>query len=144
MPRERIRRTVLPIETAVKLVPELRGESVRVWTDSEGTARAVAGSFDPALPHVSMSVTDTGFGMDAAMLEQAFTPFFTTKEKGHGTGLGLAVVRGIVLAHGAALIAQSREGEGTTFFVDLPLASDAALPPDAGESGTWPRHTLMR
>ncbi|MDQ7247290.1 response regulator [Dongia sedimenti] len=120
----RIRRTALPVETAVKLAPairgEPRGESIRVWTDGDGTARAVAGSFDPALPHVSMSVTDTGFGMDATLLEQAFTPFFTTKEKGHGTGLGLAVVRGIVLAHGAALLAQSREGEGTTIEIVLP------------------------
>jgi CheY-like chemotaxis protein len=67
-----------------------------------------------------MIVSDTGFGMDAGLLEQAFTPFFTTKDKGHGTGLGLAVVRGIVLAHGAALIAQSREGEGTAIEIVLP------------------------
>jgi two-component system cell cycle sensor histidine kinase/response regulator CckA len=58
--------------------------------------------------------------MDGALLEQAFTPFFTTKEKGHGTGLGLAVVRGIVLAHGAALIARSREGDGTAIEIVLP------------------------
>jgi PAS domain S-box-containing protein len=120
----RIRRTELPLETAVKLVPETRGqprgENVRVWTGGDGTAFAVAGSLDPAQTYVSMIVTDTGFGMDATLLEQAFTPFFTTQEKGHGTGLGLAVVRGIALAHGAALIAQSREGEGTTIEIALP------------------------
>jgi PAS domain S-box-containing protein len=116
----RIRRSALAGETAARLVPDARGESVRVWTDGAGTAWAVAGSIDPALPAVSLIVADTGFGMDAALLEQAFTPFFTTKEKGHGTGLGLAVVRGIVLAHGAALVAQSREGEGTTIEIVLP------------------------
>jgi PAS domain S-box-containing protein len=116
----RIRRTVLPVEIAVRLAPEARSEAVQVWTEGAGAAWAVAGSVDPALPAVSLIVADTGFGMDAALLEQAFTPFFTTKEKGHGTGLGLAVVRGIVLAHGAALIAQSREGEGTTIEIALP------------------------
>ncbi len=71
-----------------------------------------------------------------ACCEQAFTPFFTTKEKGHGTGLGLAVVRGIALAHGAALIARSREGEGSTIEIVLPRisiaiprAEPAPLPP---------------
>jgi PAS domain S-box-containing protein len=118
----RIRRSVLAPEVAAALGRnEARGENgVTVWTDADGGAWAVAGSFDPAMPQVSMIVSDTGFGMDAALLEQAFTPFFTTKEKGHGTGLGLAVVRGIVLAHGAALIAHSREGEGTTIEIVLP------------------------
>jgi PAS domain S-box-containing protein len=116
----RIRRSVLSAATTERLTPEARGEAVRVWTDAGGTAWAAAGSLDPGLPHVSLIVADTGFGMDATLLEQAFTPFFTTKEKGHGTGLGLAVVRGIVLAHGAALIAQSREGEGTTIEIVLP------------------------
>jgi CheY-like chemotaxis protein len=91
------------------------------------------------MPYVSLIVSDTGFGMDAALLEQAFTPFFTTKEKGHGTGLGLAVVRGIVLAHGAALIAHSHEGEGTVIEIALPRiaiaiprAEPAALPAPLG------------
>ena len=114
----RIRRTALSVEAAMKL--KNASEAVTVWTDPDGTAFAVAGSFDPAVPHVSLIVSDTGFGMDASLLEQAFTPFFTTKEKGHGTGLGLAVVRGIVLAHGAVLIAQSREGEGTAIEIVLP------------------------
>ncbi len=91
----RIRRTALPAEAMAKLAAPARGEGTRVWTDGEGTAWAAAGTLDPALPQVSLIVADTGFGMDATLLEQAFTPFFTTKEKGHGTGLGLAVVRGI-------------------------------------------------
>ncbi|GAB2175297.1 hypothetical protein DLREEDagr8_08550 [Dongia sp. agr-C8] len=115
----RVRRSALDAETAQKL-QETRGEAVTVWTDAEGWAVAVAGSCDPAAPQVSLIVRDTGFGMDQGLLEQAFTPFFTTKEKGQGTGLGLAVVRGIVLAHGAALIARSREGDGTAIEIVLP------------------------
>jgi PAS domain S-box-containing protein len=116
----RIRRTALPAGAATKLQETRGAEAVTVWSDGDGRAFAVTGGFDPMTPHVSLIVSDTGFGMNAALLEQAFTPFFTTKEKGHGTGLGLAVVRGIVLAHGAALVAESREGEGTAIEIVLP------------------------
>ena len=127
----RIRRSVLGPEAETALLGA-RGETeVKVWTDAAGGAWAVAGGFDPKASHVSMIVTDTGFGMNAALLEQAFTPFFTTKEKGHGTGLGLAVVRDIVLAHGVALIAQSREGEGTTIEVVLPRIEIALVRAEA-------------
>jgi len=147
----RIRRTALSVETAMKLREARGGDAsgggaVTVWTDTDGTAIAVAGAFDPATPHVSMIVSDTGFGMDAALLEQAFTPFFTTKDKGQGTGLGLAVVRGIVLAHGAALIAQSREGEGTSIEIALPrieIAIPRAEPATVPASGRPRRRILL-
>ena len=117
----RVRRTALPAEVLAAFARDDRAaDTVTVWDETDGTAFAIAGAFDPALPHVSLVVGDTGLGMDAALLEQAFTPFFTTKEKGHGTGLGLAVVRGIVLAHGAALIARSREGAGTSIEIAFP------------------------
>ena len=141
----RIGRSALPVEAAMKPAAELK-ENVRVWTDGDGTAWAVAGNIDPALPLVSLSVTDTGFGMDATLLEQAFTPFFTTKEKGHGTGLGLAVVRGIVLAHGAALIARSREDEGTTIEIVLPritIAIPRAEPAPVAAAGRARRRILL-
>jgi CheY-like chemotaxis protein len=146
----RIRRTALSVETAMKLKDAPRNamgsEAVTVWTDTEGVAFAVAGAFDPNAPHVSMIVSDTGFGMDASLLAQAFTPFFTTKEKGHGTGLGLAVVRGIVLAHGAALIAQSREGDGTVIEIVLPrieITIPRAEPPALPAAGRPRRRILL-
>jgi len=142
----RIRRTALSVETALRLKEVRGGDAVTVWTDTDGTAIAVAGSFDPIGPHVSMIVSDTGFGMDASLLEQAFTPFFTTKEKGQGTGLGLAVVRGIVLAHGAALIAQSREGEGSSIEIVLPrieIAIPRAEPPAVPAPGRPRRRILL-
>jgi len=74
-------------------------------------------------PYARVDVTDTGIGMSDGQVERIFDPFFTTKPVGEGTGLGLSLVHGIVLDHGAALEVTSRPGAGTSFSVFLPLAS---------------------
>jgi signal transduction histidine kinase/ActR/RegA family two-component response regulator len=72
--------------------------------------------------YARIDVVDSGIGMSASHVERIFDPFFTTKPVGEGTGLGLSLVHGIVLDHGAALEVDSRPGGGTTFSVYLPLA----------------------
>jgi PAS domain S-box-containing protein len=80
----------------------------------------------PAGRYVRLSVRDTGCGMEPAVLTQIFEPFFTTKEPGTGTGLGLALVLGIVTDLGGAIHVSSRTGEGSAFELYLPR-SDAAV-----------------
>ncbi len=71
-------------------------------------------------PYILLTVSDTGGGMDAATLQQIFDPYFTTKGKSEGTGLGLSVVHGIVNTYGGDIQVFSHPGEGTTFHVYLP------------------------
>jgi len=71
---------------------------------------------------VLIVVEDTGIGMSDEVLEKIFTPFFTTKEVGEGTGLGLPVVHGIITSHGGSVRVKSKVGQGTRFEIQLPAA----------------------
>jgi CheY-like chemotaxis protein/anti-sigma regulatory factor (Ser/Thr protein kinase) len=85
-------------------------------------------SQDPAgLPlesgqYLRLAISDTGSGINPAIIDRIFEPYFTTKDKTKGTGMGLAVVHGIVKGHGGEIEVESRVGEGACFTVYLPIS----------------------
>ena len=85
------------------------------------------------LDGVAIDVIDDGPGMSETVAAQVFEPFFTTKPEGEGTGLGLSISQGILREHGGRIMLSTEEGRGSTFTVQLPLASRPPAPaPDVG------------
>jgi signal transduction histidine kinase len=95
------------IVNALQAMP--RGGNLRIQTSYEEN-------------QVLLVVEDTGIGMSDDVLEKIFTPFFTTKEVGQGTGLGLPVVHGIITSHGGSVRVKSKVSQGTRFEIRLPAA----------------------
>jgi signal transduction histidine kinase len=95
----------------------------------DGSAVNALRSEAPAGPYCKLSVADDGVGMDAATRERIFEPFYTTRPTGHGTGLGLAVVHGIVASHHGILDVRSRPGQGSQFEIYFPIRSEPKAVP---------------
>jgi PAS domain S-box-containing protein len=81
--------------------------------------------------YIGVTVSDTGHGMDDSTLRHLFEPFFTTKEAGRGSGLGLAMVYGIVKSHDGHITCRSKVGAGATFTIYLPVLEHGAETPDS-------------
>lgn len=103
-----------------------RGGRLTIATRRPTIDQTEAGVHPPLRPgeHVVLEVTDTGAGMLAETQAHIFQPFFTTKQPGKGTGLGLAVVHGIVTQSGGHIAVRSKPGKGTTFEILLPSVSE--------------------
>ncbi len=86
---------------------------------------------DPDLAHkecLLLAVRDTGHGMTPALMDRIFDPYFTTKDQGQGTGMGLSVVHGIVRSHGGTIRVESEPEKGTLFEIAFPLVDEEAAP----------------
>jgi signal transduction histidine kinase/HAMP domain-containing protein/ActR/RegA family two-component response regulator len=99
------------------------------------TTRAVTGTDIPARETVIITVEDEGVGMSPDVLSRVFEPFFSTKAKGSGTGLGLSMVYGFVVQSGGEVRLESEEGRGTTVIMSLPgSAANENAPPSTRSS----------
>jgi PAS domain S-box-containing protein len=103
---------------------ELIFKTANVYLDDEFT-----GKFQELKPgdYVKISIKDTGIGMPRSIKDRIFEPFFTTKGAGHGTGLGLATVYGIIKNHDGHITCASEPGKGTTFTLYLPVTDKEVI-----------------
>jgi two-component system, NtrC family, sensor kinase len=116
LPRMRVVR-----DHIMQVVTNLVSNAAQALGDEGGSI--VVRTFNDGATHVGLSVSDNGEGIREEDRPRMFEPFFTTKPAGRGTGLGLPVVRNIVLAHGGQITFESKLGSGTTFKVSLPLST---------------------
>jgi len=88
---------------------------------------ALTTRFDPAERFIEVKITDTGPGIARENLGRIFSPFFTTKDAGHGVGLGLAISYGIIREHKGTILVESEAGKGTTFIIRIPVTEEESL-----------------
>jgi PAS domain S-box-containing protein len=110
---------------ALEGVPEASIDVALLHYDPDAAFRAEHPESEGVGAYACLRVADNGCGIAPEHLEHIFDPFFTTKEQGKGTGLGLAMLYGVVQAHQGVVEVESRKGMGTTFSIYLPLHPEA-------------------
>ncbi|MBW2576066.1 MAG: response regulator, partial [Deltaproteobacteria bacterium] len=85
--------------------------------------------------YIKLTVSDTGHGMDKAVMEKMFDPYFTTKPVGQGTGMGLSTIHGIIKSHGGNIEVYSEPGKGTAFHIYFPLIETKSVEPEIVSTG---------
>jgi len=108
-----------------------KGGTLEVRLSEETVEAGVYKELKPG-PHLRLSVSDTGYGIKPELLDKIFEPFFTTKKPDEGTGMGLAVVHGIVNSHNGNISVYSKVGEGTTFSILFPTIVNVIHKKDKG------------
>ena len=111
---------------------------VRLEEINLGAQDVTGPDMEPGL-YACLTVADTGTGIEETIREKIFDPYFTTKERGKGTGMGLSVIHGIVKSIGGSIQMDSQLGRGTEFRVYLPIETSALAP---SESQTWEKLQL--
>ena len=114
---------------------------IRVEEGGEGQTLLYMGTVAHDREYVRLSVSDTGSGMNRAIIDHVFEPFFTTKDEHKGTGLGLATVHGTVRSHRGALILDTTMGKGTRFDVLFPVSQKASEEQSAEEEAGIVSHS---
>lgn len=115
------------------------GGTIELYLNQVSVADGVWHGQRPVAPgrYVELTVRDNGPGIPESLVDRIFDPYFTTKEVGQGTGLGLAVVQGIVQGHNGVIHVESRPGQGTAFFILFPAADpDPGIPAAEAEEET--------
>ena len=127
-------RHALRIELRLGEIPELTGYPAKIAhalynaldnaARAQGNGGAVTVTTQRAEGMVDLCIADAGHGMSEEVLARAFEPFFTTRDVGSGTGLGLCVIRDVVEAHAGRVRLTSREGHGTRLSLRLPIGQE--------------------
>jgi two-component system cell cycle sensor histidine kinase/response regulator CckA len=123
--------------------------TIETYPVSAAEARALDNDIMPPADYCALKISDTGTGIPADVLPKIFEPFFTTKDVGKGTGLGLSTVYGIIKQSAGFIFADSKPGQGTSFFIYLPVYradGDAPVvvpPPAKPKRSQWGTGTIL-
>jgi len=121
-----VKQVLMNICTNASQAMEETGGILKIYVENETLTEESADKYPDitAGEYLKITVSDTGPGIDSEIIDRIFDPYFTTKEVGKGSGMGLAVVHGIIINHGGAITVDSEPGKGATFTILFPVVVD--------------------